>query len=470
MIYVLFCVFVSWELMSTLRHDVVLRVVKLFNVVLLTLPFAACWFYYYLGRTYSPFYRKGNWLIVLLYVLLYLVFARVYDAFMLSTSRISELVYSQSLSTFVADAIMLIVIWLLTKFMPNVLPMMCAFLLQVGLSAFWSFLAHTWYFKTFTAKNTAIIFNERSDFEKLFSEYGLEKKFKISITDSIDNCLNNLDMLKGLDAVFLADIHSHERNTVLKYCIQNKISVYVIPRTGDVIMSGAKHMHMFHLPMLRVSRYHPTPEYVVIKRLFDIVFSLVAIVVLSPIMLVVSIAIKMCDGGPVIYKQCRLTRGEKLFYIYKFRSMRVDAESDGVARLSTGDVDDRVTPVGKIIRKLRIDELPQLFNILSGDMTVVGPRPERPEIALKYQEQLPEFNLRLQVKAGLTGYAQVYGKYNTTPYDKFQMDLMYISHPSFLVDLRIIFTTIKILFLPESTEGVTENIVEDTKEVAELTK
>lgn len=142
--------------------------------------------------------------------------------------------------------------------------------------------------------------------------------------------------------------------------------------------------------------------------------------------------------------------------VHKFRSMKVDAEKDGVARLSTGNKDDRVTPVGRFIRKVRIDELPQLLDILRGDMSIVGPRPERPEIAAQYEKELPEFALRLQAKAGLTGYAQVYGKYNTTPYDKLQMDLMYIAHPSIVEDLRIIFATIKILFIPESTDGVEE--------------
>ena len=136
--------------------------------------------------------------------------------------------------------------------------------------------------------------------------------------------------------------------------------------------------------------------------------------------------------------------------------MRVDAEKDGVARLSTGDQDDRITSVGRFIRKVRIDELPQLFNILKGDLSVVGPRPERPEIAAQYEKDMPEFRLRLQAKAGLTGYAQVYGKYNTRSYDKLKMDLIYISHPSVVEDLRICFATVKILFMPESTEGVSE--------------
>ena len=169
-----------------------------------------------------------------------------------------------------------------------------------------------------------------------------------------------------------------------------------------------------------------------------------------------AIAIKASDKGPVIYKQERLTKDGKRFMIHKFRSMRVDTEKDGVARLSSGENDDRITPVGRFIRKCRIDELPQLIDVLIGNLSIVGPRPERPEIAEEYMKEIPEFQLRLQCKAGLTGLAQVYGKYNTTPYDKLQMDLMYIANPSWVEDLRICFATFKILFAPESTEGVAE--------------
>ena len=230
----------------------------------------------------------------------------------------------------------------------------------------------------------------------------------------------------------------------------------MVPRVGDVLMSSAKQMHMFNLPILRVSRYSPNPLYLLIKRCFDIVVSIVGLVVLSPVFIVTAIAIKCSDKGPVFYKQLRLTKNGKKFYIHKFRSMRVDAEKDGIARLSTGEQDDRVTPVGRFIRKCRIDELPQLIDILSGNLSVVGPRPERPEIAEQYMKEMPEFQLRLQAKAGLTGYAQVYGKYNTTPYDKLQMDLMYIANPNVVEDIRICFATIKILFAPESTEGIAE--------------
>ena len=144
----------------------------------------------------------------------------------------------------------------------------------------------------------------------------------------------------------------------------------------------------------------------------------------------------------------------------------MDAEKDGVARLSSGDKDDRITPVGKVIRACRLDELPQLINILKGDMSIVGPRPERPEIAAQYEEVIPAFSLRLQVKAGLTGYAQVYGKYNTEPHDKLQMDLMYINKMSVVEDLRLMFATVRILFMKESTVGVEEGQATASKKIA----
>lgn len=443
--------------MRSLKHDVELRLIKFLNTMLITLPFAVCWLFYYANRTASPYYAKGNYLVIAVYFFLYIVYCRVYEGFLVSMNRISDMIYSQSLAAFIADVILYVVIWLLTKHLPNVMPLLLAFAGQIILSALWSYLAHKWYFSNFPPKRTAIVYDQREGMERLISEYGMEKKFLVVDSIEVGDFLEkDCETLKSVETVFLCGIHSHERNIILKRCIEQGVRVYLIPRIGDTLMGAATPVHMFHLPMLRVSRYEPTPEYRFFKRLFDIVLSGIALIVMSPFMLVTAIAIKATDGGPVFYKQCRLTKDGKTFNVLKFRSMRIDAEKDGVARLSTGDRDDRITPVGKIIRKVRIDELPQLINILMGDMTIVGPRPERPEIAAQYMKELPEFALRLQVKAGLTGYAQVYGKYNTTPYDKLQMDLMYIAHPSILEDLRICFATVKILFVPESTEGVAE--------------
>ena len=206
--------------------------------------------------------------------------------------------------------------------------------------------------------------------------------------------------------------------------------------------------------------------YAVFQRSRDIFFSLLAIIVLSPLMLLTALLIVLDDPhGSPIFSQYRVGKNGRKFKLYKFRSMVVHAEDNLESLMQQNEMDGpvfkikkdpRITRIGHFIRKTSIDELPQLFNICKGDMSIVGPRPERPEIAAEYEKEMPEFRLRLQARAGLTGYAQVYGKYNTTPYDKLQMDLSYIASPSVWEDLRIMFATVKILFMPESTEGVAE--------------
>lgn len=358
--------------MERFKHDLALKIVKILDAILLTIPFALCWLLYYGERIAQPYYSKGNAVIIALFLFVYIVLGKVYEGFLVSMNRISEMVYSQALAALVTDGILYIVIILLSKRMPNLLPGLCAFAAQIVLALIWSWAAHQWYFSKFPPQTTMVIYDVRQGMEKLIDEYGFDKKFAVRRCMPVEECLEDLSVLDGVKTVFLSGIHSHDRNIILKYCVEADITVYVIPRVGDVIMSGAKVMHMFHLPMLRVGRYHPSPIFLAVKRGFDILVSGIAIVILSPIMAVVAIAIKKTDGGPVFYKQVRLTKDGREFKVMKFRSMRVDAEKDGVARLSTGDKDDRITPVGHFIRKVRLDELPQLFNICKGDSGIIG--------------------------------------------------------------------------------------------------
>lgn len=441
---------------NTFFHDITIRIAKLINIILMTVPFAYAWYAAYADQTWVKFYMRGHWLVIMLFVLLYVIIGRIYEAFKMSYNSVGEMVYSQALSLFEVDVIMYIVAWLLIRHAPAVVPLIVAFIVQMAFATIWSFLAQRWYFKVFPANKTVVVWDMRQGISKLIDQYNLGKKYKVVATASVEECIDDIKMLDDADTVFLVGVHSHDRNIIAKHCLMRGIEAYVIPRIGDLIITGASRNHMFHLLMLKVERYNPSFEYLILKRIGDIVLSLIALIIASPIMLITAICIKVEDHGPVIYKQCRLTKDGKEFGILKFRSMRIDAEKDGVARLSTGDNDDRITKVGRVIRKVRIDELPQLLNILKGDLTIVGPRAERPELAREYQEELPEFALRLQAKAGLTGYAQVYGKYNTTPYDKLLMDLMYIANANVFEDIRIIFATIKILFMPESTEGIAD--------------
>jgi lipopolysaccharide/colanic/teichoic acid biosynthesis glycosyltransferase len=450
------------------NNNLAVRICKISNVILVTIAFAMVWYGYYAEHALVKYYRRGDWVVIALFGVLYFVFCRSYDAFHISTCTISEIIYSQILSLLISNVIMYMVIWLLSLYMPNIVPILVVIAMQSVISILWAVLSHKWYFRIFKPHKTAVIYDTREGMDGLINEYGLDKKFSINKIVGVSECINNIAILDECQAVFLSGIHSHDRNIILKYCMYKNIEVYVIPRIGDVVMSGAKKVHMFHLPMLKVTRYNPVQEYIIMKRVFDIVVSGLAIIVTSPFMLITALIVKS-DGGPALYKQKRLTKDGKEFYVLKFRSMRIDAEKDGVARLSTGDKDDRITPVGRVIRAIRFDELPQLFNILKGDMSIVGPRPERPEIASQYEKEMPEFKLRLQAKAGLTGYAQVYGKYNTTPYDKLLMDLMYIGNPSFIEDLKICFATVKILFMKDSTDGIAEGqvtaMVEENKAV-----
>lgn len=438
-------------MMESTTYRAVLRVVKLLNLALMTAAALCCWCLSYAHNGWD----QTGLLMGVIYCVLYMTYGRIYESFLISLVRITEMVYSQALALLMSDGIMYLVLSLMERRLVAVMPILGLFAVQLVISVLWSVCAHKWYFAVFAPKRTAVIHDRGRDVGELIGTYGLSKKFEVCRTATLEECLEgNFAVLEGMQTVFLCGISSHDRNLILKQCVEKGITVYVLPKIGDIIMSGAKQMHLFHLPFLRVGRYDPAPEYLLLKRLFDVVVSGCALIVLSPVMLLVAWAVRR-DGGPAFYRQCRLTKDGRRFDVLKFRSMRVDAEKDGKARLASAN-DDRITPVGHFIRKVRIDELPQLINILRGDMSIVGPRPERPEIAAEYEKELPEFSLRLQAKAGLTGYAQVYGKYNTTPYDKLQMDLMYIANPSFWEDLRIIFATIKILFLPESTEGVAE--------------
>ena len=423
-------------------HRSIVRLVKLWDVILVSLPFAAAWMFYYSHMVYiHSFYRKGNWVVIGLFTLLYYLLSHLYSGYTIHISRISEIVYAQTLGAMMADGIMFIVMWLLIRHVPSIPVLLVVFGIQFLIIIEWATFAHKWYFKN-------------KGHGTMIADVIADGQFYDHVENTADYHSTYIrSTLVGVEAVFLCCLHSHDRNQIVKYCVHKDIVSWCIPRIGDVIMEGADKAHLFHLPMLRVARYNPTPEYLVAKRAFDILVAGTALVVFSPLMIVLALLIRM-DGGTAFYRQKRLTKDGKVFEILKFRSMRMDAEKDGVARLSSGDADPRITKVGRFIRACRFDELPQLFNILAGDMSIVGPRPERPEIAREYKKELPEFDLRLQCKCGLTGFAQVYGKYNTTPYDKLLMDLMYIAQPSMIEDLKICFATVKILFMKDSTEGV----------------
>lgn len=441
------------------KRNIPFVVVKLINIVLMLLPFLICWFVYYEERTTTVGSKQVSVLVMATFFMLCYYFEEKMDCFRVSILRIREIAFGQVLATMITDVIMYILIWMLSIHLPNIIPGLIVWFDQCIIGIFWSKIMHQNYFATHEPLRTIVIYDQREGMENLIHSYGLGKRFEIKKVYRIEEVIEHLEMLQDIDAVFLCGIHSNPRNKILKYCIFNSIKIFMIPRIADVMMQGAEQIHMLHLPIVKNQRYKPSIEYLIAKRTMDIVGSILALIILSPVFLIVMFAVRS-DGGPAFYKQKRLTKDRKEFEIIKFRSMRVDAEKYSGAILSSGEDDPRITKVGRIIRTYRLDELPQFINILKGDMSLVGPRPERPELQKEIEKKIPEFGFRLQTKAGLTGYAQVYGKYNTTFYDKLLMDLMYIAKPSILEDLTIMLATIKILTNKESTEGVDIEIKE----------
>lgn len=391
------------------------------------------------------------------YVTLLLLTHHVYRATDIGMASVTELVMSQMLSNLISIGVVYVGVALYVHHMFNILPLVIVGLVQMVIGIVWSLVTNSYYYKRRRKPRTVIIYKYKSQLDLLYESPNFHDKY--DVYKLIENPAEDFDALRkeveGCEVLFSVGSHAEITNGLAKLCVEMGIIGYFMPRLGHIVMTGAEYMSRFSLPVMRVRRAGGHSEYRFFKRAFDMFAASVGIVVASPIMLATAIAIWMEDHGPVFYRQVRLTKNGREFKILKFRSMTVNAEQDGVARLA-GQNDSRITKVGHFIRACRIDELPQLFNILLGDMSIVGPRPERPEIAQQYQETLPEFALRLQVKAGLTGLAQVYGRYNTEPYYKLQMDLMYINDMSFLKDLQLILATIKILFIKDSTQGIAQ--------------
>lgn len=444
--------------MESLKRLVILQL-SLVGLFFQTAVYAYYWFkeyYPYLKyHGHANFYFKGHVLIVLIYFVLLIFFASTYGVLKIGYLKPVDVFISEFFALLFANVLSYFQISLMANWVVQVRPIAKVMFIQTIFSIVWVFVCNTCYFKVFPPRSLLIVHGERPIDDIVTKFQSRREKYKVSgsinISEGIEKVKKELD--KDYGAVVLWDIPAAERNSLLKYCYSHSVRVYMMPKISDVLVKGATQLHLFDTPIYLTREYALKIEQRIAKRTIDLVCSVLLLVIASPFMLITSIAIKLYDGGPVLYKQVRCTIGQREFYIMKFRSMRVDAEKDGVARLASKN-DSRITPVGKFIRATRIDELPQLLNILRGDMSFIGPRPERPEIIAQYLEDMPEFAFRMKVKAGLAGYAQVYGKYNTTPYDKLKLDLTYIEQYSVWLDLKLMLLTLKILISPESTEGV----------------
>lgn len=422
-----------------------------------TMIYAYYWYtsYYMSVKKYLEFWERGHWLVIALYGVLLFFFSNMYGSMRIGYHKNIEIIFSQILATIIVNVITYCQISLMVREFFHVPSYVSMVILQAIWIVIWINISSLIYKNVFPPRKLLLVHGDRPIEDILMKFKSRKDKFIVSKCMHIDKGVDAVrkEALERYDAVVLWDISVEDRNKILKFCYGQSIRTYIMPKIPDVILKGAEELHLFDTPLLLTREYCLTIEQRFMKRAIDLICSLILFVIASPFMLFTALAVKLYDRGPVLYKQVRCTIGGREFYILKFRSMRVDAEKDGVARLASKG-DSRITPVGKFIRKVRLDELPQLLNIIKGDMSFIGPRPERPEIIKQYLEIMPEFEYRMKVKAGLAGYAQVYGKYNTTPYDKLKLDLAYIENYSVWLDLKLMLLTLKVLLWPDSTEGV----------------
>lgn len=425
---------------------------------LLTATWALVWYFFYAGTIQLPFYRRGNWAVVGIYGAILYFITQFYGGYQVGYYQRGNLIFSCLLSMLVTNGLTYLQVAAIGRMAlrwDNFRPILWMSLIDFVLIWIWASAATQLYLKNYPPRDLLLVYGGDRMAESLVSKL-LEREDKYVVHESIDIKEGLPTVLKTIDryqAIVICDVKSSHRNKLLKYCYQKDIRVYMTPKISDILVRASTDIHLFDSPLLLSRNQGLSAEQRIFKRGLDLLVSGLGLAITSPFLLLVAIAIKLEDGGAVFYSQTRLTENGKAFQLHKFRSMVPDAEKRTGARLA-GKNDPRITRVGRVIRRLRLDELPQLVNVFKGEMSLVGPRPERPEIAAIYRRDMSEFDFRLKVKAGLTGYAQVVGKYNTTPYDKLKLDLMYIAGYSFLLDLKLILQTIKTVFMWGKTEGV----------------
>lgn len=398
----------------------------------------------------------GYIVVMLSYLVILMAFMTVYGGMRVGEQRVSGLILSCFLALLFANVSIYFEFSLIAYAMLPVLDMAIITGVQMAYCVLACYLMNKAYFAMSPAWEVVAVYGEDSEDRRTIEKMrAIHKVYRIAKTVDAEKPLETiLQEIAPYESVLIGSFEAGKKNAILNACYRARKRINLIPSPMDVILNNAVKTQIMDTPVLLCRNQELSIEQQGLKRVTDILASLAGLVITSPIWLVIAIAIKATDGGPVLYRQLRLTKGGRQFNMLKFRSMRPDAE-DGLepGHLLVQDEDPRVTGVGRVIRRFRLDELPQFINILKGEMSLVGPRPERPEVYRQCQADLPEFDLRLNVKAGLTGYAQIYGRYNTSLRDKLNLDLFYIENYSPVQDLSLIMMTLKVLFIKESSQG-----------------
>ncbi|MCH4191084.1 MAG: exopolysaccharide biosynthesis polyprenyl glycosylphosphotransferase [Butyrivibrio sp.] len=415
--------------------------------------------YYFIWRIwyrldFAPsYYGRGKYILIFIYLLMALLAFHLCEGYQFGHLKLFDVISSQFISICMLNFMAYLQICLIANRMAIVYPMLFLTVIDFGVAigCCWCFTAL--YHSRYVPHNMILIYGNDNAIDLKFKMDLREDKY--TITEIMRYDVGHEEIVKRIgmhDSVILNDVPAVIRNDILKYCYHNEIRTYVVPKITDIIIKGAPNISLFDTPLILVKGRGLSAEQRVIKRAMDIILSLLALIPASIITVVVWVAIKMDDGGSIFYTQERYTKGGEKFKMYKFRSMRVHSEDDETFDAAVED-DPRITKVGKVIRRIRVDEVPQILNVLKGDLSIVGPRAENERSIEAGLTSIKEYSDRFKVKAGITGYAQVYGKYNTSAYDKLRMDLMYIENYSLLLDFKLLLMTIRTLFHSDSTEG-----------------
>lgn len=414
-------------------------------------------FYFMLIPTRTSFITLG------VFTLVYMMMNIIYGGFDIGKRKSKPIIYSFVLSVFFTDiaahffmCIMNITVVHNGKFVYDYpLLLLLTYIIQIFIIVVFTYGGNYLYFSANKPHDSIIITRKGEQTDSIVSKIGRYKK-QYNITETV--FIDDPDILKKIDkadSIFFYNLSVPERNAFVEYCYHCKKDIYYSVELSDIVSLGSYRVYFDDKSMVYAPVKGLTFEQRVIKRIMDLVIAGFGLIITSPIFLITALCIKLEDGGPVFYKQERATYAGKIFNVIKFRSMKVE---DGSIHKSVTKNDDRITRTGRIIRKFRIDELPQLINVIKSDMSIVGPRPEMVENVEKYTKELPEFAYRQRAKAGLTGMAQIYGKYNTSPKDKLIFDLTYINEYSVWLDIKLIFRTLLVLLTPDkSTEAFEDN-------------
>lgn len=400
---------------------------------------------------------------LLTYLVMIFAMNSVYGGYAVGKKKSKPVISSMSLSVIITDIITYLQLQIMNAnpdhnetlilFGPDFPLLLLCIVIQVVLIIFWVRLGNNMYFRINPPQSCCVVLGPHIDKKHIL--YRINRyRLQYQVSDIVSWDSRKLEAkLSRNEIVFLCGVPERDRNALLIRCYELKKDVLCMAELEDIMLNNAKQTVIDDTPFLEMSHRTLSPSQRILKRVMDLVISICGLIVLSPVMLVATIAIYSEDGKPVIFHQKRVTKRGRLFDIYKFRTMDPEASKEHSTNVSALQDDTRITKVGRVLRKFRIDELPQLINIVKGDMSLVGPRPEMVENVIRYKKELPSFKHRERMQAGLTGYAQIEGKYNTSASDKLMLDLMYIESYSLWLDIKLLFRTLLVFFKSDSTEA-----------------